>query len=417
MRASQGTAARRRDVKSCRRRQSDAVLKPEITIWPSGISTRSASRNTSCGLAWNSSTWGSTTRSTLCEASGNCSGSAAIAAPGSSASVKRKPMRFCRRKSTSGRPTCTARKPNTSSTALSYWASSQRRTYSPCGVDSHPESDERPPPLYFCAPFCTKECRSMLQAVSVVPVAAFKDNYVWTLRNASHAAVVDPGAAGPVLDYLQREGLSLAAILATHHHPDHVGGIAELRRAFEVPVYGPKNEPIATLTRPVSEGDRVAVPELGVEFSVLDIPGHTRAHIAYYGAGALFCGDTLFACGCGRLFEGTAEQMYASLDKLARLPDETRVYCGHEYTLANIGFAKAVEPGNKALRKREERDSGLRAAGRPTLPSTLGDEKATNPFLRCLEPAVVDSVNKYLGSRVSDPVRVFAAIRDWKNRF
>ena len=257
----------------------------------------------------------------------------------------------------------------------------------------------------------------MLQAVSVVPVAAFKDNYVWTLRNASHAAVVDPGEARPVLDYLRRENLRLAAILATHHHPDHVGGIAELRRSFDVPVYGPKNEPIATLTRPVAEGDEVRIPELGVTLSVLDIPGHTRAHIAYYGAGALFCGDTLFACGCGRLFEGTAEQMYASLSKHAALPDDTKVYCGHEYTLANIGFARAVEPDNSALDQREARDRKLRAEGKPTLPSRLGEEKATNPFLRCLEPAVIESANKYLGARVADPVRVFAAIREWKNRF
>jgi hydroxyacylglutathione hydrolase len=251
----------------------------------------------------------------------------------------------------------------------------------------------------------------------VVPVNAFKDNYVWTLRDARRAAVVDPGEAGPVLDYLHREKLALVAILATHHHPDHVGGIAELLREYRVPVYGPRNEPIATLTHPVSGGDEVKIPELGASFSVLDIPGHTRAHVAYYGAGALFCGDTLFACGCGRLFEGTAEQMYASLQKLLALPDETKVYCGHEYTLANIGFAKAVEPGNAALGAREARDRRLRDAGRPTLPSTLGEEKATNPFLRCGEPAVVESANKYLGARVSDPVRVFAAIRDWKNQF
>jgi hydroxyacylglutathione hydrolase len=251
----------------------------------------------------------------------------------------------------------------------------------------------------------------------VVPVSAFKDNYVWTLRNERHAAVVDPGEARPVLEYLARERLELAAILATHHHADHVGGIAELVQKYPVPVYGPRNEPIATLTRAVSEGDEVSVPELGAVFSVLDIPGHTRAHIAYYGAGALFCGDTLFACGCGRLFEGTPQQMYASLQKLRALPDDTRVYCGHEYTLANIGFAKAVEPGNGALAARLARDQRLRDAGRPTLPSTLGDEKATNPFLRCQEPAVIESANKYLGARATDPVKVFAAIRDWKNRF
>src|SRR5688500_10595879 len=252
--------------------------------------------------------------------------------------------------------------------------------------------------------------------LDVVPVTAFKDNYVWTLRNAKHAAVVDPGEARPVLDYLAREKLELAAILATHHHADHVGGIAELRRHRDVPVYGPRGEPIPTLTHPVSEGDTVTVPELGVSFSVLDIPGHTRAHIAYYGAGALFCGDTLFACGCGRLFEGTAEQMYASLEKLRALPDATKVYCGHEYTLANVGFARHVEPSNAALAARETRDRRLREAGKPTVPSTMGEEKATNPFLRCREPAVVDSVNKYLGSRVSDPVGVFTAIREWKNR-
>lgn len=249
-----------------------------------------------------------------------------------------------------------------------------------------------------------------------MPLKALQDNYVWTLRNATHAAVVDPGEAGPVLDYLAKEKLTLAAILATHHHADHVGGIPELLEKGRVPVYGPKKEPIPTLTRPVGGGDSVEIPELGAKFEVIDIPGHTRAHIAYYGLESLFCGDTLFACGCGRVFEGTPEQMLASLSKLASLPDVTRVYCGHEYTVANIEFARKVDPDNEALAAREKSARALRAAGKPTLPSTLGEERATNPFLRSREPAVVDSANKYLGARVSDPVKVFSAIREWKNK-
>jgi hydroxyacylglutathione hydrolase len=252
--------------------------------------------------------------------------------------------------------------------------------------------------------------------LDIVPLPALKDNYIWTLRAGAAAAVVDPGEARPVKEYLARERLALVAVLATHHHPDHTGGIAELVASAPVPVYGPRGEPIPALTHPLAEGDEVSLAGLGVKLSVLDIPGHTRAHVAYYGAGALFCGDTLFACGCGRLFEGTAEQMVRSLGKLAALPDSTRVYCGHEYTLANIAFARKVDPENPALAAREERAKRLRAEGRPTLPSTLGEERATNPFLRCAEAPVIESANKYLGARVADPVRVFAAIREWKNR-
>ncbi|MFY9316612.1 MAG: hydroxyacylglutathione hydrolase [Burkholderiales bacterium] len=252
--------------------------------------------------------------------------------------------------------------------------------------------------------------------IEIVPLPAFKDNYIWTLRQDRQAAVVDPGEARPVTEYLAREGLELAAILATHHHPDHVGGIAELVAARKVPVFGPKGEPIPALTHPVGQDDRVEIPGIGARFSVLEIPGHTRAHVAYYGLASLFCGDTLFACGCGRVFEGTPAQMLASLQKLAALPDDTRVYCGHEYTLANIRFARAVDPQNPALIEREARAQALRDAGRPTLPSTLGEERATNPFLRCAEPAVIESANKYLGRRIGDPVSVFAAIREWKNR-
>ena len=253
--------------------------------------------------------------------------------------------------------------------------------------------------------------------LEIVPLPAFQDNYIWTLRDGKNAAVVDPGEARPVKEYLAREGLTLVAILATHHHPDHVGGIAELVAMTKVPVFGPKGEPIPELTHPVGQGDKVEISALDAVFSVLDIPGHTRAHVAYYGLDSLFCGDTLFACGCGRVFEGTAKQMLDSLSKLAALPDETRVYCGHEYTLANIKFAREVDPDNRLLAAREAKAAKLRAAGRPTLPSTLGEERATNPFLRCAEPAVVESANKYLGARIADPVRVFAAIREWKNRF
>ncbi|MBI2315514.1 MAG: hydroxyacylglutathione hydrolase [Betaproteobacteria bacterium] len=252
---------------------------------------------------------------------------------------------------------------------------------------------------------------------NVVPLPAFKDNYIWVLRDERHAAVVDPGDARPVLDYLASEGLRLSAILATHHHADHVGGVAELLRHFGVPVYGPKGEPIATLSRALAEGERVEVPELAAIFHVISIPGHTRAHIAYYGAKDLFCGDTLFACGCGRLFEGTPQQMCASLAKLARLPEDTQVYCGHEYTLANIRFARAVEPANAALAERERAEMRTREQDRPTLPSAIGREKATNPFLRCGEPEVAASASRYLGQDVRDPVQVFAAIRNWKNEF
>jgi hydroxyacylglutathione hydrolase len=252
--------------------------------------------------------------------------------------------------------------------------------------------------------------------IDVVPVRAFRDNYIWTLRDARTAVVVDPGDAAPVIQYLEREGLALHAILITHHHADHIGGVPDLLAHHDVPVYGPAGEPIPTLTRVVTGGDRVAIEPLGLSFEVLDIPGHTRAHIAYYGANMVFCGDTLFACGCGRVFEGTPAQMYASLARLAALPDDTRVFCAHEYTLSNIAFARAVDPGNDALLRREADDRGLRAADRPTVPTTIGREKATNPFLRCAEPAVAAAADTYRGVPAGNPVEVFAALRDWKNK-
>src|SRR3954470_20603557 len=255
-----------------------------------------------------------------------------------------------------------------------------------------------------------------MDSVDIVPIRAFKDNYIWCLRRGSIAVVVDPGDARPVLDYLSNEGLRLTAILTTHHHADHVGGNAGLLSKYNVPVFGPAHENIPGITQSLREGDGIEVPGIGLRFQVLDVPGHTAGHIAYHGNGLLFCGDTLFSCGCGRLFEGTAQQMYASLSKFAALPADTLVYCAHEYTLSNLRFARAAEPHNKSLDAREGQARAALAGGNPSLPSTLGEEKATNPFLRCRESAVVDSVNKYLGARVADPVQVFAAIREWKNK-
>jgi hydroxyacylglutathione hydrolase len=251
----------------------------------------------------------------------------------------------------------------------------------------------------------------------VQAVRAFRDNYIWCLRDDARAVVVDPGDAAPVIEYLTRGDLDLVAILNTHHHADHVGGNAELLRSFSVPVYGPRSEAIATVTERVSEGDVTEISELGIKLSVIDIPGHTRGHVAYYGANILFCGDTLFGCGCGKLFEGSAQQMHASLSKLAALPGETKVFCGHEYTLANIAFAKKVEPDNRDLLQREARDREAIAAARPTLPSTIAMERATNPFLRCAERAVIEAAARHAGRAMSDAVSVFAEIRKWKDNF
>ncbi len=251
-------------------------------------------------------------------------------------------------------------------------------------------------------------------------VPAFQDNYLWVLAEGAHAAVVDPGDSGPIEAFLAANRLRLAAILATHHHGDHVGGLAELAAQWNCPVFGPAGERIAGLTQKLRQGDRIVVPGLGVELDVLDVPGHTAGHIAYVHRGPdpfVFCGDTLFACGCGRLFEGTAPQMAQSLAKLAALPAATRVYCAHEYTMANIRFAEAVEPGNRRLAERKARDAARRGRGEPTVPSTVAEELATNPFLRCAQPEVVASAERHAGRRLADPVEVFAEIRQWKNTF
>jgi hydroxyacylglutathione hydrolase len=255
----------------------------------------------------------------------------------------------------------------------------------------------------------------------IVPIPALRDNYIWALHDGQHAAVVDPGEAAPVISWLKARGLGLTAILCTHHHGDHTGGIAELREVYNVPVYAPRAESIPGATREIGTGDTVHLPELGISLSVLDIRGHTRGHVAYLlpGNAGVFCGDTLFGCGCGRIFEGSAEQLHRALQRLAALPDDTLVYCAHEYTEANIRFALACEPDNARLQQRAAEARALRAAGLPTLPSTIGLEKATNPFLRCTEPAIIRAARQSADGELADSseLGVFTALRTWKNHY
>ena len=260
--------------------------------------------------------------------------------------------------------------------------------------------------------------------MTLVPLPAFADNYIWMLQAGSHAIVVDPGDAEPVFEALERGQLQLAAILVTHHHADHTGGVAALREATGATVFGPASETIPAPYTPLVQGEHAEA--LGLRFEVFDIPGHTAGHIAFFlpadadGAQAplLFCGDTLFSGGCGRLFEGTPAQMLASLDTLAMLPADTRVCCGHEYTLANLRFARAVEPDNTDLTHYMARCESLRAQDVPTLPSRLGTERLINPFLRTREATVLQAVRAH--ARLTPDAaetEVFAALRQWKNDF
>ena len=257
--------------------------------------------------------------------------------------------------------------------------------------------------------------------MNLLPLPAFSDNYIWLLHNARQAIVVDPGDAAPVLQALDRLGLELKTILVTHHHADHVGGVAELRQATGAKVYGPAREKTPPPAQALEHGQQIEV--LSLCLTVMDVPGHTSGHIAYYGvpedgAPLLFCGDTLFSGGCGRLFEGTAAQMLASLDSLAALAGETRVCCAHEYTLSNLRFALAVEPHNSALLHYTSLCERLREQGKPTLPSTLAVECEINPFLRTRIPAVADAAQRFAPSiDPTDAVAVFAALREWKNEF
>ena len=267
---------------------------------------------------------------------------------------------------------------------------------------------------------------TLAAALEYVPVPAFEDNYIWVVSDGHNAVAVDPGDAAPVRAYLAKRGWRLVAILLTHHHNDHVGGVADLLSDERVPVYGPAGEalgPLDAFVTRVKGGDAVHLDAPSLDLEVMDVPGHTRGHIAYFqaadaaGVPHLFCGDTLFACGCGRLFEGTPAQMLASLDSFAALPGATQVHCAHEYTLSNIRFALACDPGNADLRDWSRQAHALRERGIPTLPTTIAHERAVNPFLRSGDPAVQAALAEALHETVTDRLAAFALMREWKNRF
>ena len=252
-----------------------------------------------------------------------------------------------------------------------------------------------------------------------IALPAFSDNYIWLLHDGHRALVVDPGDAAPVHAALDARALTLAAILVTHHHPDHVGGLADLRSRLAGPVFGPARERIPGDFTPVRDGDRIEAA--GFAFEVIEVPGHTAGHVAYVhrpvdGAPILFCGDTLFSGGCGRLFEGTAAQMHASLGRLAALESDTRVCCAHEYTLSNLRFAAAVEPGNREIADYAAACQAMRARGEPTLPSSIGREREVNPFMRCDAQAVVAAARNR-GAADDSGAAVLGALREWKNAF
>ncbi len=254
---------------------------------------------------------------------------------------------------------------------------------------------------------------------SVLHVPALQDNYIWLLRGepGHYAVIVDPGESEPVIQTLERERLHPLAILCTHHHHDHVGGIEELVRRYKLPVYGPAREQIPCMTHALDDGAQVTFPELGVSLAVIATPGHTLGQIVYYGHGMLFCGDTLFSAGCGRLFEGTPEQMHTSLIRLAALPADTRVYCAHEYTLANLRFALTVEPDNRDAREHLERVQAARLNDRPSLPSTIGLERRINPFLRTAVPSVRKAAQDHANQPLNSETDIFSTLRRWKDSF
>ncbi len=252
--------------------------------------------------------------------------------------------------------------------------------------------------------------------IKISPIPAYSDNYIWLIQFGDHqVVVVDPGDAATVQKTLQQQGLQLAAILVTHNHWDHIDGIEALLQQHQVPVYGPASGQTPRLTHPCMAGELIQIGELSLE--VMDVPGHTQDHIAYYGHQALFCGDTLFAAGCGRLLGGSAEQLYDSLNKIAKLPINTDIYCSHEYTLSNLKFAQAVEPGNQQIMQRIAIETEKRQQGQPTLPSTLQLELATNPFLRCQSDTIMNSAGRFSAKTLTNPAEVFKTLRCWKDGF
>jgi len=255
--------------------------------------------------------------------------------------------------------------------------------------------------------------------MQITAIPTFRDNYVWALHGewsgTSVAVLVDPGEPGAILSWLLARKTRPIAILVTHHHADHVGALETLCQRWPMPVFAPRKEAIVGTTHAVAEGDEVLVPELGLNFKVWETPGHTRGHVCYLGHGNLFSGDTLFSCGCGRLFEGSAAHMHASLQRLATLPPETRVYCAHEYTLPNIGFARELEADNPALEVRYQEARARRKAKQPTLPSSMARELATNPFLRCHIPAVRAALEAHFRRTLADETEAFALLRQWKD--
>lgn len=255
--------------------------------------------------------------------------------------------------------------------------------------------------------------------IQIVALAALRDNYIWAITHPQQRSmlVIDPGEASPVLDYLQQQELTLQGILLTHHHWDHVNGVAELVRAHPAPVYGSQENPYQGVTHRLVDQERVKINDYFPSFACIAIPGHTLDHLAYYSEGLLFCGDTLFAAGCGRLFEGTPAQMYDSLQKLATLPGHTQVYCAHEYTLDNLRFAHQAEPSNSHILQRMHAVEALRKQGLPSIPATLSEELQTNPFLRCDVTEIKQQAEQYSQQSLPDPIAVFAALREWKNSF